>query len=570
MQKKVSDIFNNNIFTIPNYQRDYAWGQKEFEDLWEDLVEFERIKNDKMGHFLGTIVVAPNSANSNIYDIIDGQQRATTIFMLRYALNFKKEKPERNINYFFDDNDKPRLIVNDDNREIFEDILSCFKSNQLNSELKVKLKTKGQKNLYEVAQSILNYISNIDNNRATSLLSAVDSMILMWLEEKDSGRAIRLFQTVNDRGVPLLLLDKLKALLILYSNKYCNGKLDNIINERFGEIFKISTQIQLHPSASSIADRDFQKNVEMRIFNYHSLGNKDIGHYSYGAEESFKKIKILLKNKVSKNEDIEKWLDDYSGDLVNFFKSFLEILKMSDNNIQVFQLLYILKINPYFYSSLVRLKMNNILDDEILRLFAQAEIFFYGFGSTNDATVYRLYEYTSSREQFINEIKNSIKKCNKGGIKDVVQALEELYLDNYNRGKYFHYLFFMYRCQKMTMFMYKEVLNSKKYSYTIEHIIPQNASENGSFEQYGFTDLDNFNFLKNSFGNLLVLEPELNSSNKDNGLVIKQENYKKSKIIYNQEFASLENFLEFNKTKIEEENKKFVEWSKVFFSDFLD
>ena len=570
MQKKVSDIFNNNIFTIPNYQRDYAWGQKEFEDLWEDLVEFERIKNDKMGHFLGTIVVAPNSANSNIYDIIDGQQRATTIFMLRYALNFKKEKPERNINYFFDDNDKPRLIVNDDNREIFEDILSCFKSNQLNSELKVKLKTKGQKNLYEVAQSILNYISNIDNNRATSLLSAVDSMILMWLEEKDSGRAIRLFQTVNDRGVPLLLLDKLKALLILYSNKYCNGKLDNIINERFGEIFKISTQIQLHPSASSIADRDFQKNVEMRIFNYHSLGNKDIGHYSYGAEESFKKIKILLKNKVSKNEDIEKWLDDYSGDLVNFFKSFLEILKMSDNNIQVFQLLYILKINPYFYSSLVRLKMNNILDDEILRLFAQAEIFFYGFGSTNDATVYRLYEYTSSREQFINEIKNSIKKCNKGGIKDVVQALEEIYIDNYNRGKYFHYLFFMYRCQKMTMFMYKEVLNSKKYSYTIEHIIPQNASENGSFEQYGFTDLDNFNFLKNSFGNLLVLEPELNSSNKDNGLVIKQENYKKSKIIYNQEFASLENFLEFNKTKIEEENKKFVEWSKVFFSDFLD
>ncbi len=45
----------------------------------------------------------------------------------------------------------------------------------------------------------------------------------MWLEEQDSGKAIRMFQTVNDRGIPLLILDKLKSLLILYSNKYCKG-----------------------------------------------------------------------------------------------------------------------------------------------------------------------------------------------------------------------------------------------------------------------------------------------------------------------------------------------------------
>lgn len=57
-QRKVNEIFNNEIFSIPNYQRDYAWGVKNLDDLWEDLLEAEKAKNDEMGHFLGTIVVA--------------------------------------------------------------------------------------------------------------------------------------------------------------------------------------------------------------------------------------------------------------------------------------------------------------------------------------------------------------------------------------------------------------------------------------------------------------------------------------------------------------------------------
>ncbi|WP_276883738.1 DUF262 domain-containing protein [Campylobacter cuniculorum] len=54
MQKKVRDVFNNEIFSIPNYQRDYAWRRENLEDLWEDLLEAERARSDTMGHFLGT------------------------------------------------------------------------------------------------------------------------------------------------------------------------------------------------------------------------------------------------------------------------------------------------------------------------------------------------------------------------------------------------------------------------------------------------------------------------------------------------------------------------------------
>lgn len=58
MQKKVWEIFNGNVFSIPNYQRDYAWEERNLDDLWEDLLEAEKAENDEMGHFLGTIVVA--------------------------------------------------------------------------------------------------------------------------------------------------------------------------------------------------------------------------------------------------------------------------------------------------------------------------------------------------------------------------------------------------------------------------------------------------------------------------------------------------------------------------------
>ena len=47
----------------------------------------------------------------------------------------------------------------------------------------------------------------------------------------------------------------------------------------------------------------------------------------------------------------------------------------------MFKLIFILRINPYFYAPLVRLKMNNLLDDECLELFGMAEIIFYNFGS---------------------------------------------------------------------------------------------------------------------------------------------------------------------------------------------
>lgn len=65
VRNSVADVFGRDKFSIPQYQRDYAWKRQNFVDLWEDLEEAIESK-DSQGHFLGTIVVAPNKENSQI------------------------------------------------------------------------------------------------------------------------------------------------------------------------------------------------------------------------------------------------------------------------------------------------------------------------------------------------------------------------------------------------------------------------------------------------------------------------------------------------------------------------
>ncbi len=575
MQKSVGEIFNNqNVFSIPNYQRDYAWGKSNVEDLWDDLQEAKIARQEGSGgHFLGTIVVARNPNNPEIYDIIDGQQRATTLFLLRYALNQKLSNPDYHKNNFIQQNDNLRLLVIENNREFFASILKQIKNQEKDSTLEKQVKTQGHKQFFKVFSTIWDYTENIDSQEAQELLSTLDTMTLMWLEEKNSGRAIRMFQTVNDRGVPLLILDKLKALLILYSNKYCNGELDDTINERFGEIFITLMEIQEHKVAPSLAARDFQKAVEARLFTYHARGIEGIGDYRYGANETYKTIKNKLKRDIQENkEDIKTWIDWYSNDLLEFCRAFLRLLEKTEKNIETFKIFMVLKINPFFYTALTRLEIQNMVDDEILKLFAQAEILMYGLGSTNDSRAYSLYKYTENKEVFKKGLMKLIKKSAKGGYRNMQEAIEDMADSNYGWNKYFHYLFLTYRSQmsKMDTAAFWNLIDTKNktYSLTIEHIISQNVVEH-SLNKYGFKDKDDFGRLKDTFGNLLALESSLNSEALDAGLAKKQDIYKKSRVAYNRAFASSANFLDFNKQAIWEQNEKFTSWAREFFNDFI-
>ncbi|MCT3299448.1 DUF262 domain-containing protein [Lactiplantibacillus pentosus] len=79
---KIESLFRDNNFTVPLYQRNYAWGKDEVKDFWDDLQDI--IEGKRNSHFFGQIVTFKNERGEQ--EIIDGQQRLTTSLIFMSAI----------------------------------------------------------------------------------------------------------------------------------------------------------------------------------------------------------------------------------------------------------------------------------------------------------------------------------------------------------------------------------------------------------------------------------------------------------------------------------------------------
>ena len=80
----VSKIFSNVCYEVPIYQRNYAWEADQIEQLIED------IKSSRDDYFLGNLIV--NQKDNSVYEVIDGQQRLTTLYLLERYLGIAFDK----------------------------------------------------------------------------------------------------------------------------------------------------------------------------------------------------------------------------------------------------------------------------------------------------------------------------------------------------------------------------------------------------------------------------------------------------------------------------------------------
>ncbi|GAA8992509.1 DUF262 domain-containing protein [Helicobacter pylori] len=424
--------------------------------------------------------------------------------------------------------------------------------------------TEGKQNLFEVLKAILDKVSKLNEEEVNGRLETLLEMVLMRLEEPDPGRAIRTFQSVNDRGVPLLLLDKLKSLLIYYSNTFCDGKrgLDQFINDHFGEIFKIFAKIKKSNHISSVGGSNFD---EGDIFRYHAGsqrfdGIEFLGHHEASTENTYEKLKDELKE--IKKSKLKSFIQSYVSDLKNFYQAFLDLLSEIDTNPTTFKAMLINTINPLFFNSLIRLKINNELDDETLRLFAKTDIVFFKVGRKMKPTAYNLInEYLKKGKEGLNS--KMIAQCRN----DIEQTSWQS-VNNASNSSCFHYIFFEKNCQEMGLADLKKLIREKQFSQDIEHIIPINLLELDNeieIQKLGFEDKKDLGAYIYTYGNLISLESPLNSKASDKDLYEKDAIYKESRIPFNRRF----NVKGFNKKVLIERNDEMREWLiDTFFKDF--
>ncbi|KAA6499206.1 DUF262 domain-containing protein [Helicobacter pylori] len=567
MKTTIKEIFQEEGYSIPNYQRDYAWKDKNFRDLWEDLEEAIGYNKKGYGHFIGTMVVTKNENNKKLYDIIDDQQRTTTIFMLLHVLASKQnEKDKQETRKYLYQKGELKLEVAPQNQSFFKTLLEATEKENI-SHCEKDADTEGKQNLFEVLKAILDKISKLSKEEVNERLEVLLKMVLMRLEEPDPGRAIRTFQSVNDRGVPLLLLDKLKSLLIYYSNTFCNGKngLDQFINDHFGEIFKIFAKIKKSNHISSVGGFD-----EGDIFRYHAGsqrfdGIEFLGHYKASTDKTYEKLKDELKKIKSAKSTLESFIRSYVSDLKNFYQAFLDLLSEIDTNPTTLKAMLINRINPRFFNSLIRLKINNELDDETLKLFAKTDIVFFKATRNLNSKAYNLINayLKKGKEGLKSEM---IAQC-RNDIKDIELASLKL-VNNESNSSCFHYVFFEKNCQEMGLADLKKLIPGKQFSQEKEHIIPINLLELDNeieIQKLGFEDKKDLENYIDTYGNLISLESSLNRKASDKDLYEKDEIYKSSEIPFNRRF----NVKGFNKKVLIERNKEMEKWLiNTFFKDF--
>nr|WP_238700176.1 HNH endonuclease family protein [Helicobacter pylori] len=340
------------------------------------------------------------------------------------------------------------------------------------------------------------------------------------------------------------------------------GGLDQFINDHFGEIFKIFAKIKKNNHISSVGGPN-----EGDIFRYHAGSQKFDGidflwHYKTSTDNTYEQLKDELKGIKKSESKLKSFIQSYVSDLKNFYQAFLDLLSEIDTNPTTFKAMLINKINPFFFNSLIRLKINNELDDETMRLFAKTDIVFFKVGRDR-ANAYNLINgYIQKGKEGLKS--KMIAQCRN----DIDQASWKLVKNAFN-SSCFHYVFFEKNCQEMGLVDLKKLIQEKQFSQQKEHIIPINLLKLDNeieIQKLGFEGKKDLEDYIHTYGNLISLENSLNREASDKDLYGKDEIYKNSEIPFNRRF----NAKGFNKKALIARNDEMREWLiNTFFKDFI-
>ena len=246
----VSQIFSNDVnmyYTIPKYQREYTWGKREWGLLFDDV-----ITNDN-GYFLGSIIsvnISESAYGDTTLEVIDGQQRITSLSILLATLckridDHKVELDEYALNDLF--NLKKELVLRKGSKYFARVSPQIQNYNQddylaLLCELGLlqnctKKPYAGRRRIYRAHYHfdylLTQYLEELkaekgdEYNEIEELFNVVNkfnSAVIVNIEVETHKDAYMLFESLNNRGVPLSAIDLIKNLLISTSDR--DGKSD--------------------------------------------------------------------------------------------------------------------------------------------------------------------------------------------------------------------------------------------------------------------------------------------------------------------------------------------------------
>ena len=234
-------------YIIPDYQRPYAWDEDSCQTLWDDIFSFAIPDNDATKfdgndeYFLGSIVTFENDKKQQ--EVIDGQQRLTTFMLLLRAFYDRFTKMQDQGSKDFSERIASCIWKTDemgkpdkDHLKIDSVVATDKDKEEFLSILRTGIVTDSQTSRYannfrfflKKVDEFINSFPTFAKNLPARILN---NCILMPIEAESQDTALRIFSTLNDRGLPLSDSDIFKAQFYQYYKQKSEDDRDEFIKD---------------------------------------------------------------------------------------------------------------------------------------------------------------------------------------------------------------------------------------------------------------------------------------------------------------------------------------------------
>ena len=493
--KTYRQLMGNGLrYEIPKFQRDYSWEAEHWDDLWQDIRAL--LANEDNEHYMGYLVL--QTSNNKEFQIIDGQQRLTTMSLLILSTlkclkelvdsgfeaenNLKRKDSLLNSYIGYVD---PVTLISNNKLKLNRNSDDYYKQHLvLLKELPLRNTNASEKHMRECFNWYYDRIKkefNTGESLAAFIDNIVDKLFFTVIEVTDQLNAFKVFETLNARGVQLSAADLLKNYLFF------------VVDETKPHISEIE---ELENIWSKIVGKLGEQKFEDYLRYYWNSINKSVG-----KKNLFKTIKGSIKSKDQVFELIRNLNDTADIYLAiqnpedEFWKDKPEIRK-SLKELKLFQ---IRQINSLFLSAIRNLEVENFR--KLSKICSVISFRYNIIGGLNP----------NAQEDVYNTVALKILSNKRFEVADFQTIyVSDLNFENDFSTKEFknttrNHKIVKYILSKIEVYQHRNEIDPESDLFTIEHILPENADDT-----WGNFTFEEINRSVYRIGNLTLLEKKLN------------------------------------------------------------
>lgn len=526
-ERKIKDLFSepNTFFSIPVYQRDYNWQEKQCKQLFKDILTAGENK-EISSHFIGSIVYIHEGVyeiGEKEFSVIDGQQRMITITLLFIALYHKlKENNSKEadkiyelylINKFSEKEVNLKLVPPEENLNILIKVLE----NKFN-----ELENYRDRNLVKNYSYFKKELTKFSDSEIQNIIVGIDKLIYVNIAlENGKDDPQRIFESLNSTGLDLSQGDLIRNYILMdldrkeqnriYKNFWipiennCKVSDGNEVKNYVSDF--IRDYLTLKRGEIPVKAKVFEE-FKMFYDNPDDLKLEELKNYSV-------KYSHIIKPYLEEDEDIREELKNLKTlDQVVINPFLIGILKdYKEDKLDRKDLLNILKLlQSYIWRRFITEKPSNLLNKLFQGMYLKISKKENYYTATEEIL---LAQEFPTNEELKESLKTKNVYKNKERLKYVFRKIE-----NYNHN---------------------ELIDFDNDKITIEHIFPQRPSKTWK-ELYTDEELEEMKALKNTISNLTLTGSNVKLGNKT--FLYKRDQkihgYRDSKLYLNSYLGKLE------------------------------